>query len=594
MADAAWYRLDNVGKFYSSQAGRAQQTVFRFCAVMVDPVDPNALQRALDLAVENHPGFNVRLRSGMFWHYLESAQSTPAVQPESPSICAGLHTGSSSTLFRVTFLQDRINLEVSHMISDGRGTLEFFRELLGAYVRVRYGVEDASPSPAVSRERRNEDSFTRHFEPEKAGKSPSRKVYHLRGWRDESDPAFFEYHLSAGQVHGIAKAMGVRVTALLIAAVIVAIRSTMPESERARSIRMDVPVDLRALFGSQTTRNFFGLAFVDYAPGSDDEPLEEIARHVQAQMTSETQPDALKRRMNRMVKIEKNPLIRIAPLFVKDAALSFAERMAAREVTTTMSSLGRIELGGATDPYVREVNILTSTRGLNFIVCTFDDVLSIGISSVFARHDVVEALLATFEQMGVEGRLSIVGDGEGTAVRPKRLARRALAAAALVALAAVLALCVGCGADPLVTAVSCAAVVLGCLFARNIVVHSPDLPRTFERSYLVLAAVSLAFLAATGSPFAATYAVPLLNMVALLVNAAMVVRFRSDFVKAYAKYLLYDLALGLVPLAALATGLVEQPAFAVASVLCTLLLLLLICLLARKQLGGELRKLFSA
>ena len=74
----------------------------------------------------------------------------------------------------------------------------------------------------------------------------------------------------------------------------------------------------------------------------------------------------------------------------------------------------------------------------------------------------------------------------------------------------------------------------------------------------------------------------------------MVVRFRSDFVKAYAKYLLYDLALGLVPLAALATELVEQPAFAVASVLCTLLLLLLICLLARKQLGGELRKLFSA
>ena len=43
-----------------------------------------------------------------------------------------------------------------------------------------------------------------------------------------------------------------------------------------------------------------------------------------------------------------------------------------------------------------------------------------------------------------------------------------------------------------------------------------------------------------------------------------------------------------------AMGLVEQPTFAVASVLCTLLLFLLICLLARKQLAAELRKLFSA
>lgn len=594
MADAAWYRLDNVGKFYSSQAGSAAQTVFRFSATLSDPVDPDALQKALDRAVDRHPGFNVRLRSGMFWHYLESARTAPKVQPESLPICAGLHTGTTSTLFRVTYLQDRINLEVSHMISDGRGTLEFFRELLGAYVRERYGAEDAAPAPAISHEQRNEDSFTRHFEPEKAGKSPSGKVYHLEGWRDESDPAFFEYHLSASQVHGIAKAMGVRVTALLIAAIIVAVRSTMPESKRGRSIRMDVPVDLRALFGSQTTRNFFGLAFVDYTLGSRDESLEEIARAVQAQMTSETEPDALKRRMNQMIKIEKNPLIRVAPLFVKDAVLSLAERMAARDVTTTVSSLGRIQLGPAVDPYVREVNILTSTRGLNFIVCTFNDVLSIGISSVFVRHDVVKALCAVFDQLGLAGQLNTKGDENSPAARPKKLAKRAVAVAALVALAAVLALCAGYGAAPLLTAVSCAAVAVGYVLVRNIVVHSPDPPRTFERSYLVLAAVALAFQVATASIFAATYAVPLLNIVALLVNAAMVVRFRDDFVKAYAKYLLYNLVLGLVPLVALAVGLVEQPAFAIGSVACSILLLLLIHLLARKQLADELRKLFSA
>ena len=63
MADASWYRLDNVGKFYAAQAGSPNQTIFRLAATMVDEVDEQALQRALDAAVAQFPGFNVSLRS---------------------------------------------------------------------------------------------------------------------------------------------------------------------------------------------------------------------------------------------------------------------------------------------------------------------------------------------------------------------------------------------------------------------------------------------------------------------------------------------------------------------------------------------------
>ena len=40
VARATWYRLDNVGKFYSSQAGSSAQTVFRYSADLVDDVGP--------------------------------------------------------------------------------------------------------------------------------------------------------------------------------------------------------------------------------------------------------------------------------------------------------------------------------------------------------------------------------------------------------------------------------------------------------------------------------------------------------------------------------------------------------------------------
>ena len=230
---------------------------------------------------------------------------------------------------RVTYFRHRINLEVSHMISDGRGTLEFFKTLLNAYVEERYHATPALPSePASTPERRNEDSYTTNYERSKAGATESEKVYHLFGWKNTAEPTFMEYHLSASAVHSAAKDMGVSVTSLVIAAVIVAIRATMPPAKRDRAIRMDVPVDLRAIFGSETLRNFFGLAFISYTPGSSDAPLEDIAHLVQTQLKTGTEPEVLKRRMNRMLKIEKNPFISHAPLFLKDGALMFANWMA--------------------------------------------------------------------------------------------------------------------------------------------------------------------------------------------------------------------------------------------------------------------------
>ena len=44
---------------------------------MQDDVDPAALQHALEKTAGVFPNFNVCLRSGMFWHYLEQSAQVP-------------------------------------------------------------------------------------------------------------------------------------------------------------------------------------------------------------------------------------------------------------------------------------------------------------------------------------------------------------------------------------------------------------------------------------------------------------------------------------------------------------------------------------
>lgn len=131
-----------------------------------------------------------------------------------------------------------------------------------------------------------------------------------------------------------------------------------------------------------------------------------MAVEVQRQLTAGCEPASLKRRMMAMIKLEKNPLLRAAPLIVKDAALAVADARAAREVTTTVSSLGRVALDECTAPYVEGISALTSTSGLNFIVCTYGDDLSIGISSRFLGQKVTRALAEVLEDEGMRGYLN--------------------------------------------------------------------------------------------------------------------------------------------------------------------------------------------
>ena len=407
MARDTWYRLDNIGKFYAAQAGQQSQTVFRYAARMDAPVDPAALQQALDEAIAAFPGFNVHLRTGFFWHYLEQAAEQPQAEPEQLPICAPLHAGRQSVLFRVTYFRDRISFEVSHIVSDGRGALAFFTELLCAYARIAHGEpeKDTTSGNASSLGERSEDSFTKHYEKDAARSVRTPKAFRLHGVRDKDEPVYLVYHLPLQPVLAKAKELGCGFTALVIAVVMHACAQDLRASERGQVIRIGVPVDLRQAFGSSTARNFFGLAYVEWKADDPSEPIERIAASVTRQLKDITRPEALKQRMNQMIKLEKSYGLKFFPVGVKDVARGLAERAADREVTTTVSNVGRIELPPGAARHVREMDILTSTTGLNFLVCSFKDVLSIGISSVIPSSDVPMDFVRTFSSWGIRGRV---------------------------------------------------------------------------------------------------------------------------------------------------------------------------------------------
>lgn len=176
--------------------------------------------------------------------------------------------------------------------------------------------------------------------------------------------------------------------------------------------------------------------------------------------------------------------------------------------------------------------------------------------------------------------------------RPRKLARRSMIILTLAALALVIMVGLLAGSTVATMGAGCAAVLITYVFVRNVIVHSPSALRMIERYFLVLIALSLLLFFATGDTKVATYLVPVVSMIALATNGVLVILFRNTFVQGYAKYLLFELVLGLVPLLLLAFGVVSDPLLTIITAVMAALLLLLMLTLTRKQLDAEVHKLF--
>ena len=149
----------------------------------------------------------------------------------------------------------------------------------------------------------------------------------------------------------------------------------------------------------------------------------------------------------------------------------------------------------------------------------------------------------------------------------------------------------GAGAPAVI--LPCAAIALNWLFVRNMIVHAPVFIRVVERYFLVLLAVGALWFLATGNLFVTTFALPGLCLLGLSFNAVLLIAYRGPFVSGYAKYLLYELVLGLVPAALALAGLTTWPYLAWTAAAAAVALLAALLLLTRKPLAAEMHKLFS-
>ena len=162
----SWRRLDNSAKIFPISAGKRYSTVFRLSVVLKEVVNPKILEQAVNIALEKYKSFKVRMKPGFFWYYFEENNKKPIIEKEKAYPCKYIDPKSNNNyLFKVTYFDKKINIDIFHSLTDGGSGTIFFREIIYTYLELLHPeVFDEKERQIRKIEYDTEDSYIKNYD----------------------------------------------------------------------------------------------------------------------------------------------------------------------------------------------------------------------------------------------------------------------------------------------------------------------------------------------------------------------------------------------------------------------------------------------
>lgn len=392
-----YYRLDNSAVFMAAIAGASGPFVYRMYCVLKRPIEHAALNAALKALYPRFPTFFVCLRRGVFWHYLDPISTPPRVEREHFFPCSRIPHGHDRSLVRISAYGRRIACDFHHVVTDGTGSLIFLKALTAEYLRRSAEVPADAPCGDTPRpgdaveEGEDEDAYARYFRSAATVPDPRPQAFLLPGRRMSLAYRETVGVFSLDDLLRLAKERRVTLTEFLTAVHLDALQEHYESLSRAQrrrahtTVAVQVPVNLRKIYPSNTLRNFFLFA----APSLDLRlghwSFDEILHRVHHQLRLGMEEKELVRQLKRNVGGERNPWGRPILLPLKTLVLRMVNRViGVGAYSGSLSNLGILNFPEPFASCVERFGFVPSRSkdtGANVGVLSVGDRISIHIGS---------------------------------------------------------------------------------------------------------------------------------------------------------------------------------------------------------------------
>lgn len=430
-----WRKLDSSAKIFPLISNKSFSTIFRFSCVLKEDIDKEILRDALNRALLKYDVFKVKQKRGLFWYYFEPNDKKIIIEEENEYPCSHFDkVHNNKYLFKVSYFEKKINLEMFHSLTDGNTASLFFKELVYNYLDIKYNLELNEKQLNVIIDDANEkvlkeDSYLKNYDRRAYKWQKQNKAFIIRGKRlPFSAVGVTHGFMSTSSLKNIAKKYEATVTQYVVAKLIeTIIYEKYLEKNHKEKITICVPVNLKKYYNSKSLLNFFLCAYIENdlrdlikknkegeyeIVCSNSELFDIILTNVKTEFNERLQEENIKTRLAQDVKLGSNFFIRIIPLIIKRVVIQFAYDEIRKFVTMTFSNLGKIDIDDRYEEYIDKFLVLLAPEKLEKIkasAISYNDIFSFTFTSVLRDNNIERKFFDLLKKDGLE--ISFDGNG---------------------------------------------------------------------------------------------------------------------------------------------------------------------------------------
>lgn len=412
-----WRRLDNSAKIFPISTGKKYSTVFRLSAVLKEKIEPNILEEAVKQTLEKYKFFQVRMKPGLFWYYLEHNPKAPIIEKEQDYPCKYIDSRRNNNyLFKVTYFETKINIDIFHSLTDGNGGTTFFKEIIYTYLELMHPeVLDEEERKIRKIEYNTEDSYMKNYDKKAKSNASGKKAYRLKGKKIKLGAVSTIHEiLDLEDLKRESKKEEATITQYLTAVLMYSMyQENYIKARGKRPMKVCIPVNLKKYFPSETLSNFFSYITVEAQMKKDNlDTFEKILDFIKKDFRKRLTKEEIMRTMSANVKIGNNPLIKPVPLVIKKAIVRLSYIEIRKYTTTTFSNIGRIGIMGKYKDYIDYFLMLIAPEPVEKIKCsscTFENKMVFTFTSILQNNSIEKRFYEFLQEKGIKVKIESNG-----------------------------------------------------------------------------------------------------------------------------------------------------------------------------------------
>jgi NRPS condensation-like uncharacterized protein len=388
--------VDNAAQIFVAINSKKETTMSRIALTLKHPIDLNLMNDALKKIIKAFPFFQVYLRKHFFNYVFERTDDLPIIEKDTKWTNRYINFEQDKFPFKIKVLGSTIALEMSHIITDGYGTLSFLLSLTNEYLRsLNYEIES---NPII---KLHGDSII----PEE-WQCAFRKIFPQKGPSVKMNPQAYipkgemisvkKYYstriiMNLKELQTKARKLNVTLNIYVSAIYTYALQEMFIEdiadgtTKPNIPIRIQIPVNLRKDYPTKSLRNFSYLYSPSFNIFENKHSFPELVEKMSSEIRHERHTDSLKNQISRNLRAENNIFFKLLPRVIKKILFKVLYHLFARsQYSGVLTNMGDIKLPPTMENLIESFDIIpcnSPVPGRNTALYSFNGKLEMNIGS---------------------------------------------------------------------------------------------------------------------------------------------------------------------------------------------------------------------